>query len=53
VNRVPHPEEKRLLAVIRSVAHPEQELLTHLHALLDGLDALLVSEGLLPGRPMS
>jgi hypothetical protein len=38
--------ESQVEAVIRSVGHPQQDLLPHLHALLDGLDVLLVSEGL-------
>jgi hypothetical protein len=40
--------EPQVEAVIRAVGHPEQDLLSNLHALLDGLDTLLVSEGLLP-----
>lgn len=40
--------ESQVEAVIRAVGQPEQDLLPGLHALLDGLDALLVSEGLLP-----
>ncbi|WP_257457411.1 nucleotidyltransferase domain-containing protein [Archangium lipolyticum] len=38
--------EPQVKAVIRAVGQPEQDLLPNLHALLDGLDALLVSEGL-------
>lgn len=41
--------EAQMEAVIRSVGLPAQDLLPNLHALLDGLDALLESEGLLPG----
>ncbi|WNG25875.1 DUF4037 domain-containing protein [Cystobacter fuscus] len=40
--------EAQVEAVIRSVGLPAQDLLPNLHALLDGLDALLESEGLLP-----
>ncbi len=40
--------EAQMEAVIRSVGLPAQDLLPNLHALLDGLDALLESEGLLP-----
>jgi hypothetical protein len=40
--------ESQVDAVIRAVGTPEQGLLSSLQALLDGLDALLVSEGLLP-----
>jgi hypothetical protein len=43
--------EAQVAAVIQAVGHPERELLSHLHGLLDGLDALLVAEGLLPGGP--
>ncbi|OJH34101.1 hypothetical protein BON30_45395 [Cystobacter ferrugineus] len=39
--------EAQVEAVIRSVGFPAQDLLSNLHALLDGLDALLESEGLL------
>lgn len=39
--------ELQVEAVIRAVGDPERGLLSNLHALLDGLDALLVSEGLL------
>ncbi|MFY0575419.1 hypothetical protein ACN28S_14555 [Cystobacter fuscus] len=41
--------EAQVEAVIRSVGLPARDLLPNLHALLDGLDALLESEGLLPG----
>jgi hypothetical protein len=41
--------EAQMEAVIRSVGLPAQDLLSNLHALLDGLDALLEFEGLLPG----
>ena len=67
INRLPHPGEKRLLALAQQhcpaqpegmVAHVEALLtaaggdgsgvLPAVHALLDGLDALLRAEGLLP-----
>ncbi|ATB38226.1 hypothetical protein CYFUS_003659 [Cystobacter fuscus] len=41
--------EAQMELVIRTVGRPGQELLPNLHALLDGLDTLLESEGLLPG----
>ena len=41
--------ERQVEAVLRAVGAPEQGLLPQLHTLLEGLDALLVSEGLLPG----
>ena len=43
--------EGQIEAVLRAVGQPELGLLSRLHALLDGLDTLLVAEGLLtPGR---
>ncbi|ATB27230.1 hypothetical protein MEBOL_000668 [Melittangium boletus DSM 14713] len=39
--------ESQVVAVIRAVGGPGQELLSHLQVLLDGLDSMLVSEGLI------
>jgi hypothetical protein len=41
--------ESQVEVVLRAVGTPEQGLLSQLHTLLDGLDALLAAEGLLPG----
>lgn len=41
--------EAQVTAVIRAVGDPGPRLLSHLHVLLDGLDSMLVAEGLIPG----
>lgn len=64
VNRLPHPGEKRLLPIIAArcpkappdldrrvltlLAAPPPEVIGAVDALIDGLDDLLVTEGLLP-----